>query len=102
MFILDEHFDYWTGVGQNILRKQLLVDVGRKPLSQNIFSKKATNVILVIGSGLSMPTIRAAEWYQKQKYGSGVYFDNFPIVGFANVRFIKILNTFFFHDFFLE
>lgn len=84
--VSDEHIDYWTGVGQNILRKQLLIDVGQKPHSPKIYPKKAKNVILMIGSGLSLTTIRAAEWYQKYKYGSGVYFDNFPIVGFANVR----------------
>lgn len=69
--------EFWNKKAQNFLREQL------KPQNMNL----AKNIILVMGDGLSIPTIAAARVYNNVgKNGDQLSFESFPHTGLAKVN----------------
>lgn len=71
---------YWTKYAQFLLERTL---------DREIITKKAKNVIIFLGDGMSIPTLSAARIYQAQTYGSKtgeenqLSFELFPYVGLS-------------------
>lgn len=80
--------EYWNSYAQALLKNALT----KMPIE-----KKAKNVILFLGDGMSIPTLGAARVYQAQKLGkageeSYLSFEKFPFVGFSKVCKISTLS----------
>jgi alkaline phosphatase len=80
--------------GQNDVTKQL-----KKFSDQE--KTNADNVIFMIGSGMSMTTIRAAGMLNSQeaKGDSSLFFEQFPIIGVIKVRLFYAILIIWFHFF---
>ena len=87
--ILDnEDINYWVDKGKNEIERA-------KNLRNNIIEKRAKNVIIFVGDGMSLPTLTAARIYKAQKAdrfkentnaeGGLLYFEGFPHVGLSKV-----------------
>ncbi|XP_068083960.1 membrane-bound alkaline phosphatase-like [Anabrus simplex] len=77
--IREEGADFWRKGAQEILKNHLKVVPN---------TKKARNVILFLGDGMSVPTLAAARAYQGQMEGktgeeSHLFFEDFPYTGFS-------------------
>ena len=80
--------DYWNNVGaQEIKRAKEMTDILNK--------RKAKNIILFVGDGMSLPTLTASRIYKAQKQvnfdgsvsgeESLLFFENFPYVALSKV-----------------
>lgn len=79
--------------GQTTLRDHLHIDFRSKEDFKSTNSK-AKNAILVVGSGMSITTLRAAATVQEQKNGKKISYEHLPIVGFANVKYCDFLRSY--------
>ena len=84
----NEDINYWVDKGKNEIERA-------KNLRNNIIEKRAKNVIIFVGDGMSLPTLTAARIYKAQKAdrfkentnaeGGLLYFEGFPHVGLSKV-----------------
>ena len=78
--------DYWKSHGTSALSESL-ADLDR------FNTRKAKNIILFIGDGMSIPTVTAGRIFKAQKYGKNfdnpesqkLAFESFPNVGLSMV-----------------
>ena len=90
----NEDINYWVDKGKNEIERA-------KNLRNNIIEKRAKNVIIFVGDGMSLPTLTAARIYKAQKAdrfkeninaeGGLLYFEGFPHVGLSKVFFCTCL-----------
>lgn len=73
---IEAHADYWNNVGQRILQDQLKKNTLNK--------RKAKNVILFIGDGMSIPTLTATRVYMGGEQLQ-LSFEQFPYTGLSKV-----------------
>ena len=81
-----EGVDFWKNAGQDELANALNI-------RNNLIEKKAKNVIIFVGDGMSLPTLTAARIYKAQKAQnfdgsvngeeSTLFFEQFPHVGLS-------------------
>lgn len=73
---IEKYADYWNNVGQNTLKTQL---------HKNYLNKrKAKNVILFIGDGMSIPTLTATRVYMGGE-SKQLSFETYPYSGLSKV-----------------
>ena len=86
----NEDINFWVHKGKDEIERA-------KNLRNHIIEKKAKNVIIFVGDGMSLPTLTAARIYKAQKAdrfkgttnaeGGLLYFEGFPHVGLSKVFF---------------
>lgn len=83
VFVLFLEKWYWTDYNKGLIKKKLYAE---------LLYKTAKNVIVFVGSGMSIATLTAARIYKGQQTGrtgenDSLFFERFPNVGLSKVSF---------------
>ena len=73
---MESYGNYWTNNAQSILKKQLQ--------KNRLNKRRAKNLILFIGDGMSIPTLTATRVYMGDE-NAALSFEQFPYTGLSKV-----------------